>query len=50
MTDMILVPGLWLDGSSWVQVVPGLQQAGHRTHAPGILPRARHPVARARHH
>lgn len=33
MTDIILVPGLWLDGSSWEKVVPGLQQAGHRTHA-----------------
>jgi pimeloyl-ACP methyl ester carboxylesterase len=33
MTDIILIPGLWLDGSSWEQVVPGLEQAGHRTHA-----------------
>jgi pimeloyl-ACP methyl ester carboxylesterase len=31
--DVILVPGLWLDGSSWDQVVPVLEQAGHRAHA-----------------
>ena len=31
--DIILIPGLWLDGSSWDEVVPVLQQAGHRTHA-----------------
>jgi len=31
--DVILIPGLWLDGSSWERVVPALEQAGHRTHA-----------------
>src|SRR3954454_22987968 len=31
--DLILIPGFWLDGSSWEDVVPTLQQAGHRTHA-----------------
>ena len=31
--DIILIPGLWLDGSSWKKVVPTLEQAGHRTHA-----------------
>ncbi|HEU0214524.1 MAG TPA: alpha/beta fold hydrolase [Jiangellaceae bacterium] len=31
--DVILVPGLWLDGSSWEAVVAVLEQAGHRTHA-----------------
>jgi pimeloyl-ACP methyl ester carboxylesterase len=35
--DVILIPGLWLDGSSWDRVVPALQQAGHRTH-PLTLP------------
>jgi pimeloyl-ACP methyl ester carboxylesterase len=37
--DIILIPGFWLDGSSWDQVVPVLEQAGHRTHAltlPGL--------------
>ena len=41
--DIILVPGLWLDGSSWDRVVPTLQRAGHRTHAltlPGMESRA----------
>jgi pimeloyl-ACP methyl ester carboxylesterase len=31
--DIILIPGFWLDGSSWDEVVPALAQAGHRTHA-----------------
>ncbi len=31
--DIILIPGFWLDGSSWDDVVPALEQAGHRTHA-----------------
>jgi pimeloyl-ACP methyl ester carboxylesterase len=31
--DIILIPGFWLDGSSWNEVVPALEQAGHRTHA-----------------
>jgi pimeloyl-ACP methyl ester carboxylesterase len=31
--DILLIPGLWLDGSSWDGVVPALEQAGHRTHA-----------------
>jgi len=35
--DIILIPGLWLDGSSWDDVVPTLEQAGHRTH-PLTLP------------
>jgi pimeloyl-ACP methyl ester carboxylesterase len=30
---IILIPGLWLDGSSWDGVVPALQRAGHRAHA-----------------
>ena len=28
--DIILVPGLWLDSSSWGDVVPALEAAGHR--------------------
>ena len=31
--DIVLIPGFWLDGSSWDDVIPSLQQAGHRTHA-----------------
>jgi pimeloyl-ACP methyl ester carboxylesterase len=34
---IILIPGFWLDGSSWDGVVPALEQAGHRTH-PVTLP------------
>ncbi len=29
--DIILVPGLWLNGSCWEAVVPVLERAGHRT-------------------
>jgi hypothetical protein len=35
--DLIPIPGLWLDGSSWERVVPTLERAGHRTH-PLTLP------------
>lgn len=35
--DFVLVPGLWLDGSSWEKVVPLLEKAGHRAH-PLTLP------------
>jgi pimeloyl-ACP methyl ester carboxylesterase len=31
--DIILIPGLWLNGSAWEQVTPLLEQAGHRAHA-----------------
>lgn len=31
--DVILVPGLWLDSSSWDDVVPALRRAGHTPHA-----------------
>ena len=35
--DIVLIPGFWLDGSSWDEVIPVLQRAGHRTH-PLTLP------------
>lgn len=31
--DVILVPGLWLDASSWDAVLPSLRAAGHHPHA-----------------
>ena len=30
--DIILIPGLWLDASSWEDVIPTLEGAGHRVH------------------
>jgi pimeloyl-ACP methyl ester carboxylesterase len=35
--NIILIPGLWLDASSWDDVVPALEQAGH-TAQPLTLP------------
>ncbi|MDQ0635993.1 pimeloyl-ACP methyl ester carboxylesterase [Arthrobacter pascens] len=35
--DIILVPGFWLDASSWAEVTPPLAAAGHRPH-PITLP------------
>ncbi len=37
--DVILVPGLWLDASSWRDITPALEAAGHRPHPltmPGV--------------
>ena len=37
--DIILIPGFWLDGSSWGEVAPALEEAGHRVRAltlPGL--------------
>ena len=37
--DIILVPGAWLDASSWDEVTPALEAAGHRVHSitlPGL--------------
>ena len=28
--DVILIPGLWLNASSWDAVVPAIERAGHR--------------------
>jgi pimeloyl-ACP methyl ester carboxylesterase len=35
--NVILIPGFWLDSSSWDAVAPVLEQAGHRIH-PVTLP------------
>ena len=35
--DILLIPGLWLDASSWDDVLPPLRHAGHRVH-PLTLP------------
>ena len=35
--DVILVPGLWLDASSWDDITPALEAAGHRPY-PLTLP------------
>ena len=35
--EIILVPGFWLDGSSWSEVTPALTAAGHTVH-PLTLP------------
>jgi len=35
--DIVLVPGFWLDASSWDAVAPALTEAGHRVH-PVTLP------------
>lgn len=42
--DIILIPGFWLDGSSWEGVVPALERAGHRAH-PLTLPGMESPGA-----
>lgn len=42
--DIILIPGLWLDASSWDDVLPVLEQAGHRVH-PLTLPGLGAPAA-----
>ncbi|CAM5669083.1 Esterase OS=Streptomyces griseorubiginosus OX=67304 GN=AQJ54_33745 PE=4 SV=1 [Streptomyces griseorubiginosus] len=28
--DILLIAGLWLDGSAWDDVVPALEELGHR--------------------
>lgn len=37
--DIVLVPGFWLDASSWAEILPPLIEAGHRVHSltpPGL--------------
>src|SRR5688572_27474054 len=35
--DIVLIPGLWLDGSAWAEVVPALEELGHHP-VPVTLP------------
>ena len=44
--DIILIPGLWLDASSWEDVIPTLEDAGHRAH-PLTLPGLGEPASRS---
>lgn len=44
--DIILVPGLWLEASSWGDVVPVLEAAGHRP-MPMTLPGVGEPAERS---
>jgi pimeloyl-ACP methyl ester carboxylesterase len=44
--NIILVPGLWLDASSWGEVTPALEAAGHRTH-PLTMPGVGEPASRS---
>ena len=46
--DVILVPGLWLDASSWDAVVPALGRAGHVPH-PLTMPGVGEPAAASAH-
>ena len=42
--DIVLIPGLWLDASSWDRVLPTLEAAGHRP-VPLTLPGLESPDA-----
>lgn len=44
LMDIILIPGLWLDASSWNDVVADLERAGHRPH-PLTMPGVGAPAA-----
>lgn len=46
--DIILIPGLWLDASSWNELVPALTSAGHRP-LPMTLPGVGEPADRSGH-
>ena len=34
--DVVLIPGFWLDGSSWDDVATPLREAGHTVHTPTL--------------
>ena len=44
MTDVILIPGLWLDADSWGPVTTAIDAAGHRAH-PLTMPGVGEPAA-----
>lgn len=44
--DIILIPGLWLDASSWDDIIPALESAGHRP-LPMTLPGVGEPAERS---
>ena len=44
--NIILVPGLWLDASTWGEVTPALEAAGHRTH-PLTMPGVGQPASQS---
>jgi len=46
--DIILIPGLWLDASSWSDVCAALEQAGHRPH-PLTMPGLGAPASESAH-
>lgn len=46
--DVLLIPGLWLDASSWRHVVPSLEAAGYRVH-PLSMPGLGVPAAESAH-
>lgn len=45
--DIVLVPGFWLDGSSWAEVTPPLIAAGHRVHSLTLPGLESHSASRA---
>ena len=51
--DLLLIPGFWLDGSSWDEVVPALERAGHRARPltlPGMTAGAERSTVTLRDH
>lgn len=44
--DILLIPGLWLDASSWDAVIPALERAGHRA-VPLTMPGTGAPAAQS---
>lgn len=47
VTNLILIPGFWLDGPSWSEVISPLEAAGHRVRALTLPGREWHDADRA---